>query len=49
VPRAEVFNTYNNRNNLNRRVRARCSLSAAFLWAGVADPMQSQLSLRFVF
>ena len=49
VPRAEVFNTFNNRNNLNPLSSPALFDFSGFLRVGVGDPLQAQLSLRFVF
>jgi hypothetical protein len=49
VPRAEVFNAFNNRNNLNPLSSPALFDFSGFLRVGVGDPLQSQLSLRFVF
>ena len=48
-PRAEVFNAFNNRNNLNPLSSPALFDFNGFLRVGVGDPLQSQLSLRFVF
>ena len=49
IPRAEVFNTFNNRNNLNPLSSPALFDFSGFLRVGVGDPLQAQLSLRFVF
>ncbi|HWW96099.1 MAG TPA: carboxypeptidase regulatory-like domain-containing protein [Edaphobacter sp.] len=49
VPRAEVFNAFNNKNNLNPLSSPALFDFSGFLRVGVGDPLQSQLSLRFVF
>jgi hypothetical protein len=49
VPRVEVFNTFNNRNNLNPLSSPALFDFSGFLRVGVGDPLQAQLSLRFVF
>ena len=49
VPRAEVFNTFNNTNNLNPLSSPALFDFSGFLRVGVGDPRQAQLSLRFVF
>jgi hypothetical protein len=49
VPRAEVFNAFNNRNNLNPLSSPALFDFSGFLRVGVGDPLQSQLSLRFIF
>jgi hypothetical protein len=49
VPRVEVFNTFNNKNNLNPLSSPALFDFSGFLRVGVGDPLQAQLSLRFVF
>jgi hypothetical protein len=49
VPRAEVFNAFNNRNNLNPLSSPALFDFSGFLRVGVGDPLQAQLALRFVF
>jgi hypothetical protein len=49
VPRAEVFNAFNNTNNLNPLSSPALFDFSGFLRFGVGDPLQAQLSLRFVF
>ncbi len=49
IPRAEVFNAFNNTNNLNPLSSPALFDFNGFLRVGVGDPLQSQLSLRFVF
>lgn len=49
VPRVEVFNTFNNTNNLNPLSSPALFDFNGFLRVGVGDPRQAQLSLRFVF
>ena len=49
IPRVEVFNTFNNTNNLNPLSSPALFDFSGFLRAGVGDPRQAQLSLRFVF
>jgi uncharacterized protein (DUF2141 family) len=48
-PRAEVFNAFNNKNNLNPLSSPALFDFSGFLRTGVGDPIQSQLSLRFIF
>jgi hypothetical protein len=48
-PRVEVFNTFNNTNNLNPLSSPALFDFSGFLRVGVGDPRQAQLSLRFVF
>jgi hypothetical protein len=49
VPRVEIFNTFNNRNNLNPLSSPALFDFSGFLRVGVGDPLQAQLSLRFNF
>ena len=49
VPRAEIFNAFNNRNNLNPLSSPALFDFSGFLRVGVGDPLQAQLALRFVF
>jgi hypothetical protein len=49
VPRVEMFNTFNNTNNLNPLSSPALFDFSGFLRAGVGDPRQAQLSLRFIF
>ncbi len=49
VPRVELFNTFNNTNNLNPLSSPALFDFSGFLRVGVGDPLQAQLSLRFVF
>jgi hypothetical protein len=49
VPRVEVFNTFNNTNNLNPLSSPALFDFSGFLRVGVGDPRQAQLSLRFAF
>jgi hypothetical protein len=49
VPRVEVFNTFNNTNNLNPLSSPALFDFSGFLRVGVGDPRQAQLSLRFEF
>ena len=48
-PRVEVFNTFNNRNNLNPLSSPALFDFSGFLRVGVGDPRQAQLALRFTF
>ena len=48
-PRGEVFNAFNNKNNLNPLSSPALFDFSGFLRTGVGDPLQSQLSLRFIF
>jgi hypothetical protein len=49
IPRVEVFNTFNNTNNINPLSSPALFNFDGFLRAGVGDPLQAQLSLRFTF
>ncbi len=49
VPRVELFNTFNNRNNLNPLSSPALFDFSGFLRVGVGDPRQAQLALRFEF
>jgi hypothetical protein len=49
TPRIEVFNTFNNTNNLNPLSSPQLFDFNGFLRVGVGDPRQAQLSLRFAF
>jgi hypothetical protein len=48
-PRVEVFNTFNNTNNLNPLSSPALFDFSGFLRVGVGDPRQAQLALRFTF
>ncbi len=48
-PRVEVFNTFNNTNNLNPLSSPALFDFNGFLRVGVGDPRQAQLALRFTF
>jgi hypothetical protein len=48
-PRVEVFNTFNNKNNLNPLSSPALFDFSGFLRVGVGDPRQAQLALRFTF
>jgi len=49
TPRAEIFNLFDNRNNLNPLSSPALFDFSGFLRTGVGDPLQAQLSLRFSF
>ena len=49
IPRVEMFNTFNNTNNLNPLSSPALFDFSGFLRVGVGDPRQAQLSLRFTF
>ena len=48
-PRAEVFNLFNNTNNLNPLSSPALFDFSGFLRVGVGDPLQAQLALRLLF
>src|SRR6266702_1854307 len=48
-PRVEVFNLFNNTNNLNPLSSPALFDFSGFLRVGVGDPRQAQLALRFTF
>src|SRR6266436_2496494 len=49
IPTVEMFNTFNNKNNVNPLVTPALFNFDGFLRVGVGDPRQAQLSLRFEF
>ena len=49
TPRAELFNAFNNANNVNPLTSPALFNFDGFLRAGVGDPLQAQLSLRLSF
>ena len=49
VPSVEMFNTFNNANNVNPLSSPALFNFDGFLRLGVGDPLQAQLSLRFNF
>ena len=49
IPKIEVFNTFNNKNNVNPLSSPQLFDFNGFLRVGVGDPRQAQLSLRFEF
>ncbi|WP_245632590.1 TonB-dependent receptor [Edaphobacter aggregans] len=49
IPRAELFNAFNNANNVNPLTAPALFDFNGFLRVGVGDPLQAQLSLRFTF
>ena len=49
IPRGEIFNAFNNKNNLNPLSSPALFDFSGFLRTGVGDPLQAQLSLRFTF
>jgi hypothetical protein len=49
IPAIEMFNTFNNKNNVNPLVTPALFNFDGFLRVGVGDPRQAQLSVRLVF
>jgi hypothetical protein len=49
IPTFEMFNTFNNKNNINPLVTPALFNFDGFLRLGVGDPRQVQLSVKFVF
>jgi len=49
IPRIEVFNLFNNKNNVNPLSSPALFDFSGFLRVGVGDPRQAQLSVRFEF
>jgi Carboxypeptidase regulatory-like domain/TonB-dependent Receptor Plug Domain len=49
IPAIEMFNTFNNKNNVNPLATPALFNFDGFLRLGVGDPRQAQLSIRFVF
>ena len=49
VPQIEMFNTFNNANNVNPLVSPGLFNFDGFLRQGVGDPRQAQLSVKFTF
>lgn len=49
IPAFELFNTFNNKNNVNPLVTPALFNFDGFLRVGVGDPRQAQLSVRFQF
>src|SRR5205085_3114367 len=49
IPKVEMFNTFNNKNNVNPLSTPALFDFNGFLRLGVGDPRQAQLSLRFEF
>jgi len=49
IPKVEVFNAFNNKNNVNPLSTPALFDFNGFLRLGVGDPRQAQLSLRFEF
>jgi len=49
IPKVEVFNLFNNKNNVNPLTTPALFNFDGFLRQGVGDPRQAQLSARFEF
>jgi hypothetical protein len=49
IPKIEMFNTFNNKNNINPFSSPALFDFNGFLREGVGDPRQAQLSVRFEF
>ena len=49
VPSVEMFNTFNNDNNINPLSTPALFDFSGFLRTGVGDPRQVQLTVKFVF
>ncbi|MBZ5628194.1 MAG: TonB-dependent receptor [Acidobacteriia bacterium] len=49
IPTVEMFNTFNNKNNVNPLTSAALFDFSGFLRAGVGDPRQVQLAVKFTF
>jgi hypothetical protein len=49
IPTFEMFNTFNNKNNINPLITPALFNFDGFLRLGVGDPRQVQLSVKFVF
>ena len=49
IPTLEMFNTFNNKNNINPLVTPPVVNFDGFLRLGVGDPRQVQLAVKFVF
>ena len=49
IPRLEIFNLFNNKNNVNPLSSPALFNFDGFLRQGVGDPRQAQLSARFEF
>jgi hypothetical protein len=49
IPTVEMFNTFNNKNNINPLVTPALFNFDGFLRLGVGDPRQVQLSVKLVF
>jgi len=49
IPMVEMFNSFNNKNNINPLVTPGLFNFDGFLRQGVGDPLQAQLALKFTF
>ena len=49
IPKVEMFNAFNNKNNVNPLVTPGLFNFDGFLRQGVGDPLQVQLSVKFAF
>jgi hypothetical protein len=49
IPKLEIFNLFNNKNNVNTLSSPILFNFDGFLREGVGDPRQAQLSVRFEF
>ena len=49
IPTLEMFNTFNNENNINPLVTPALFNFDGFLRPGVGDPRQVQLAVKFLF
>jgi len=49
IPQVEMFNSFNNKNNVNPLVSPALFNFDGFLRAGVGDPLEVQLSVKFTF
>ena len=49
MPIIEMFNTFNNENNINPLSTPALFDFAGFLRAGVGDPRQTQLAVKMIF
>jgi hypothetical protein len=49
IPKIEIFNAFNNKNNVNPLSTPQLFDFNGFLRVGVGDPLQAQLSVRFEF
>ena len=49
IPQIEMFNSFNNKNNVNPLVSPALFNFDGFLRQGVGDPLEVQLSVKFTF